>query len=140
MSVEEKMALVRHIIEEANKGKGNAITVMDKFYANDFVIHGGTGEEIHGLNNWKQHYSELLDAIPDLHLIIDDMVVEGDKVAVRWTITGTHRGVLRGIPPTNKKVKTWGIQIYRFAGGRLMEIWERYDTLSTMQQLGAVPS
>jgi steroid delta-isomerase-like uncharacterized protein len=113
--------------------------VWDELCARDFTIYGGTGETIHGLEEWKQHYDELMDAFPDLHSTIDDMFAEGDKVAVRWTLTGTHKGVHRGIPPTNRKMTAWGIHIYRFSGGKLMEIWERFDTLNTVQQLGAMP-
>jgi predicted ester cyclase len=67
------------------------------------------------------------------------MVVEGGKVAVRWTMTGTHTGEWKGIPPTNKRVTFWGISIDRIAGGKFVESWERYDTLGWMQQLGLVP-
>jgi predicted ester cyclase len=45
-----------------------------------------------------------------------------------------------GIPPTNKKITTWAIEIYRFVGGKAVEVWSRSDTLSLMQQLGVVPT
>ena len=80
------------------------MAVIDELYAADFVWHRGTGEVINSLKNYKQSQSEFFDAFPDLHLSIDDMVVEGDKAAVRWTLTGTHRGERWGVPPTNKKV------------------------------------
>lgn len=65
------------------------------------------------------------------------MFPEGDKVAVRFTTTGTHKGEFRGVPPTtNKKVMVWGINIDRIAGEKFVESWERYDTLGWMKQLG----
>jgi len=139
MSIKEIKELGRHLVEEWNKGKAAAMAVMDELYAPDVVFHGGTGEDIRGLKGYKQVLSEFFSAFPDVHFTFDDMVVEGDKVATRWTITGTHKGEFRGIPPTNKKVTIWGISIDRIAGGKVVEEWERFDTLGFMQQLGLIP-
>ena len=116
------------------------MATIDEMYATDCVYHGASGADIHGLTNVKQFFSSLLDAFPDLHMTIDDMVGEGDRGVVRFTWTGTHKGELRGIPPTNKKVTMWEISIVRIAGGKVVEEWARYDTLGVMQQLGAVPT
>jgi steroid delta-isomerase-like uncharacterized protein len=140
MSAEEIKALERRWFEEWNKGKAAAMAVIDELCATDYVVHSGTGEDIHGLKDFKQSYSEFFSAVPDIHFTIEDMVVEGDKAAVRFTFTGTHKGEFRGIPPTNKKVTVWGISIDRIAGGKFVESWERYDTLGLMQQLGLVPT
>jgi len=140
MSVKEIKALVRRSVEEMNKGKAAAMTVIDELYATDVVAHSGTGKDIRGLKDYKQSTSETYNAFPDLHFTVDDMVVEGDKAAVRWTLTGTHKGEYMGIPPTNKKVTMWLIHINRIVGGKFVEIWSRYDTLGLMQQLGHVPT
>lgn len=113
----------------------SARAVMDELYATDVVVHGGGGEDIHGLKKYKQYVSELLSAIPDFHFTINDMVVEGDKVAVRFTTSGTHKGEYMGVPPTNKKITGWVISIDRIVDGKIVERWERADTLSTMQQV-----
>jgi len=139
MSIKEIKALGRRLVEEWNKGKAAAMAVMDESYATDVVFHGGTGEDIRGLKGYKQFMSEFFSAFPDVHFTFDDTVVEGDKVATRWTITGTPKGEFRGIPPTNKKVTIWGISIDRIAGGKVVEEWERFDTLGFMQQLGLIP-
>jgi hypothetical protein len=70
---------------------------------------------------------------------VDDLIVEGDKAVIRYTITGTHKGEFMGVPPTNKKVTLWVIVIERFAGGKIVETWERFDSLGLMQQLGVIP-
>jgi len=140
MSAKEIKALARRWFEEANKGKAAFMTVIDELHAADIVGHGGGGEEVHGLKDWKRDLMEWYSAFPDLHFTIDDMVVEGDKVAIRYTWTGTHKGEIKGIRPTNKKVTMWEIQIDRIAGGKFAEIWARYDTLGLMQQLGQVPT
>jgi len=140
MSVKEIKALERRFIEEWNKGKTAAMAVIDELCATNITYHGGSGEEIHGHKGFKQSMSEFYSAFPDSHFTIDDMVTEGDKVVVRWTMTGTHKGEFGGIPPTNKKMTIWGIYIDRIAGGKFVETWERFDTLGMMQQLGIVPT
>jgi steroid delta-isomerase-like uncharacterized protein len=84
--------------------------------------------------------SKYYDALPDIHWTIDDMVAEGDKVAARTTWTGTHKGEIMGIPPTNKKVTVSGIVIDRFAGGKIVEDNGIFDMLDLMRQLGPVPT
>ena len=140
MSVKEIRALERRLYEEYNKGKVAALAVIDELYATDTIQHSSTGEDILGIKNYKQHLSEFCNAFPDLHFTIDDMVAEGDKVAVRVTGTGTNKGAFKGIPPTNKKVTVSMIQIDRIAGGKFMEGWSRYDTFGLMKQLGLIPT
>ena len=140
MSTKEIKALERRLYEECNKGKAAALAVVDELCAIDIVYHSSSGRDIRGIKGYKQHVSEFYGAFPDLHFTIDDMVVEGDKVAVRLTATGTHKGEFRGIAPTNKKVTVWEIQIDRVAGGKFVEGWSRYDTLGLMQQLGLIPT
>ncbi len=140
MSAEELKALERRFVEELNKGKEAAMVIIEETCATDIVDHSGTGEVTHGLTDFKKSMSELYSGFPDVHFTIDDIVVQGDKVAVRFTLSGTHTGEFGGIPPTNKKVTVWGIWIDRIAGGKFAESWTRYDTLAFMQQLGAVPT
>jgi len=140
MSAKEIKALERRFFEEWNKGKAAAMAVIDELGATDCVYHGASGEEIHGLKGFKKSMSEFYSAFPDNHFTIEDMVAEGDKVAVRWTLTGTHKGKYGGVPPTNKKMTIWGISIDRIAGGKFVETWERLDTLGFMQQLGLIPT
>ena len=140
MSAKDLKALERRFFEEWNKGKAATMTVIDETCATDFVFHSGTGEDIHGLKDFKKSMSEFFNAFPDNHITLDDMVVEGDKVAVRYTITGTHKGEFMGIPPTNKRVTIWPIQIDRIVGGKFVEGWTRFDTLGFMRQLGLAPT
>ena len=114
--------------------------MIDELYAIDIVYHSSTGREIRGIKDYKQHVNDFYSAFPDLHFTIEDMFVEGDKVAMRLTGSGTNKGELRGIPPTNKKVTVSMIEIYHFAGGKFVEGWSRYDTLGMMQQLGLIPT
>ena len=97
MSVKEIKALERRFFKEINKGKTAAIAAMEEFYADDIVLHLSTGGDISGLKNVKQVSGEEFSAFPDFHYAIDDMVAEGNKVAVRLTATGTHKGEFMGV-------------------------------------------
>ena len=140
MSVNEIKALERRLYEEYNKGQAAVLAVIDELYATDTIQHSSSGQDIHGIENYKQHVSAFSSALPDLHFTIEDMIAEGDKVALRVTVTGTNKGAFRGIPPTNKKVTSEMIQIDRIVGGKFVEGWSRYDTLGLMQQLGLIPT
>lgn len=137
MSAEENKALVLRDLEEIwSQGK---LEVIDEIFAADFVGHTPGSPDIHGPEDDKQYVTIYRTAFPDMQLTIEDMIAEGDKVAVRWTFTGTHKGELMGIPPTGVQVTMTGISIGRFAGGKFVEGWDYGDALGLMQQLGAVP-
>ena len=139
MSAKDLRALARRFFSEWNRGRAAAMAVMDEMYTTDVVFHGSTGEDIRGLKKNKQIISEFFDAFPDNHGTIDDIIVEGNKVAIRYTLTGTHQGEYRGISPTNKKVTMSVIEIDRLAGDKFVEAWVRHDTLGFMQQLSLAP-
>ena len=139
MSTRDLKALERHFIQEFNKGKTAAMAAIDEICATNQIYHQSTGEDMHGLKAVKQFFDEFFDAFPDAHATLDDVIAEGDKAVIRYTFTGTHKGELMGIPATNKKVTLSVIEIDRFAGGKIVELWERFDTLGFMQQLGVIP-
>ena len=92
MSAEEIKALERRFIEELNKGKAAAMAAIDESCATDIVNHSGTGDVTRGLKGFKQSMSEFYSGFPDIHFTIDDIVVEGNKAAVRFTFSGTNKG------------------------------------------------
>lgn len=103
------------------------------------VAHGLAPEPLdrEGIDGF---YSALWSAFPDLRISIEDMVGEGEKVAWRLTVQGTHEGEFRGISPTGAKV-TFGAQyIFRFRDGTVVERWTNFDRLGVLVQLGAVPA
>ena len=79
-------------------------------------------------------------AFPDLQYTVEDQIAEGDKVVTRYTASGTHRGELMSIVPTGSRVEITGISITRIEDGKIEEIWENYDALGMMRQLGVIPS
>ena len=79
-------------------------------------------------------------AFPDTQFTVDERIVDGNRIAVRWMMRGTHQGEFQGIPPTGKAVTVTGIAIHRFAGNQIQESWDCYDALGLLQQLGVIPT
>ena len=89
----------------------------------------------------KQFFVMLRSGFPDFQATMEDLLAEGDKVALRFTFRGTHQGEFLGIAPTGKQVTMVGIDIFRIADGRIVELWgQEEDVLGMMQQIGAIPS
>ena len=114
------------------------MTVIDELYGANILFHCPRGWDICGLEEFKKANEESFDEIPDAHSTIDDIVVEGDKVVTRLTMTGTYIGKTRKTSSTKKKVKISMITIDRVANGKFVEEWVRYDTYGFMQQLGLI--
>ncbi len=113
----------------------------DQILSRDFVWHGGMGpgEGQRGPAATKPVATALSGAFPDLKITHDDVVAEGDKVLIRWTARGTHRGEFQGIAPTGKAVTVTGVDLFRIAGGKIVELWQEADRLGMMRQLGVIP-
>ena len=93
--------------------------------------------------DWNAHkrlLAAITKAFPDLHHDIKDMVVEGDKVAVRLTVTGTHKDEFEGKPPSGRKLSIDEMAFLTIVDERITEGWITSDTLSFMQQIGAIPT
>jgi steroid delta-isomerase-like uncharacterized protein len=136
VSLEENKARMRRWIDAWNEGNVDAV---DEFVSDAYVRHDPNAPEVRGPEAEKQLMSMYLSAFPDLRFAIEDMVAEGDKVVLRYTIRGTHKGELMGIPPTDKQVTLTATETYRLAGGKIDEQWVNMDALGMMQQLGAIP-
>lgn len=139
MSTEENKAMVLRHYEELNKG--NLVDIVDDLYAPDFVGYiTGLPEPVRGREAQKSLIAAFFTAFPDLHETPEELIAEGDKVVIRESYRGTHQGDFQGIPPTGKQVTFTSVDIYRFAGGKIVEVWSQIDLLSLLQQLGVVPA
>ena len=123
MLTEDNKTFIRRYFE-AISGKDKPTAVVNRYV---------TDEEL------KHHIAFYEAAFPNYELIADDMVAEGDKVVVRSTFRGTHKGDLMGIAPTGKQVTMPTILIYRLADDKIVEHWMQADALGMMQQLGVIP-
>jgi steroid delta-isomerase-like uncharacterized protein len=119
------------------------LSVADQIVAQDFVIHapGLPPEMQRGPEGVKQFARTIRAGFPnDLRIAHDDTITAGDKVVIRWTSTGTHNGELFGVTPTGKHTKVTGIDVFRISGGKLAELWQNWDQLGMLQQIGAAPA
>jgi predicted ester cyclase len=122
------MDCVRHF------GRPDARALYLRLYAPEIVLHGyGLAP---GIDAVRAHYERLWTGFPDVALRTDDVFEAGDRVASRFTVSGTHTGPFRGIAPTGRRIEYGGITIFRFADGRVVERWSMTDTLSLLKQLG----
>ena len=134
---EANKALIRREFEEVwNQGK---LEVMDEIYAADIVFHYPSSPDIHGAEGVKPIAKMFYTAFPDMQYTIEDMIAEGDKVAIRWTLTGTHKGELMGVSPIGVQVTFRGNTIVRLDGGRYVELWSSFDSRVIWLQLGVTP-
>lgn len=131
-------AVVWRFVEEVWH-QGN-LQVIDEVIAPNYVRHTSHyregGRDVHGPEGARQSIAAFRAAFPDVHFTVEDMLVAEDKVIVRWTFRGTHRGVFLGIAPTGKVATFTGINIYRIANGQIAERWAEEDAISLYQQLG----
>jgi predicted ester cyclase len=136
MSIEANKALVRRAYELSTKKDTAALFEM---YDPGYIEHMPDGD--HTLEQLKRGVPLFFAAFPDLKFTIEDMVAEGDKVAYRVTVTGTHTGgPYMGLAPGGRKIAMRNTSIKRIANGRLAESWGTLDSLSMMQQLGLIPA
>ncbi len=136
MSTEENKAIVRRFYEEVmNQGD---LSVVDEIVAPHMVDHSPGYPEYHtGPEGIKQTVTAYRAAFPDMHDVVEDVIAEGDKVTVRWSGRGTHRGELMGMEPSGKDVTLTGITVYRIEDGKIVERWSEADELGMMRQLDA---
>jgi steroid delta-isomerase-like uncharacterized protein len=129
--------IVRRWVEVWNEQNLDAV---DDLLAPDFVRHDPNSPEVRGPAAERQFIELYLTAFPDLHFTIEELVSNGDTVAVRLTAVGTQRGELLGLPPTGKTVRIAVMEMYRIADGRIAEQWVVMDALGLLKQLGALPA
>jgi steroid delta-isomerase-like uncharacterized protein len=140
MPTPNNKAVVHRWFEEVwNQGREATI---DELFATDGVTIG-LGEsdvEVRGPSQFKTFFYNLRTAFPDLHITIEDTLAEGEKVAVRLKIEGTHKGEGIGLSPTGRRISIAGIVIIRFADGKFVEAWNSWDQLGMLRQIGVIPA
>lgn len=107
----------------------------------DFRWHGGFAppQDPCGPEGVKQVAQVVIGAFPDRQISHHEAIGEGDRVLIRWSMTGTHKGDLMDIPPTGKKMTLTGFDYFRMQGSKISEMWQEADQLSMLRQLGVIP-
>ena len=126
MTVHENKALVRRMVEEI--WNGHNFEKVGEFLSGDQIDES------------TEHVEQFLTAFPDVHVTIEDLIGEGDKVVGRLRVNASNKGPFAGQPPTGKKVQFHSIRIYRIADNKIVETWAMQDRLGLMEQLGFLQS
>jgi len=137
MSREANIAAQTRFGEAVNTGNFDA---FNDVVAPDSVDHDPAPGQVPGPAGFRQFFTELRTAFPDLELSVAHMVADDDNLAFAYTVKGTHRGVFMGFAPTGKRIEVRGMQISKFANGKLVERWGSSDQLGMLQQLGLAPA
>jgi steroid delta-isomerase-like uncharacterized protein len=117
--------------------RGN-LTALDELVAEDVVSHSPFPGQAPGREGFKQAFAQFRAAFPELQVKVHDVLADGAKVVGYFTVSGVHRGELFGIPATGKTVSYDEMVIVRFEDGKIVEHWSVADSLSMLQELGAV--
>ena len=136
MSPEANVALITKVMDLINARK---LDEAFELYDLDYTYHGPGGQELRGRDGIRGLWNLFLGAFPDLTVSVDEVICQGDKVALRWMVAGSHRGEFLGIPATNKSVRLPIIEVFRVDNGALREAWDQYDRLHLMEQIGSAP-
>jgi steroid delta-isomerase-like uncharacterized protein len=137
---EANKAAFRRLCDAANTGDPELIaTTIDAVVQPDARIGTPLPLDVTGAEAMKQVWATLVRAFPDLHVTVEELIAEDDKVVARNSVTGTQRGEYLGHPPTGRSVTYNEIFILRFAGGRIAETAGVVDVMAQLRQLGLLP-
>jgi steroid delta-isomerase-like uncharacterized protein len=135
-----KTNTIAHVWFEEVWNKRQAETI-DRLLAPDVIAHGlvdENGNEIRGPSEFKKFFMQFTKAFPDIQVEVADTISEGDKIAARCIVTGTHRGDTLGVPGSNKPVRFSGVAILRIRDGKIVEAWNNFDFQTLSKQIGAL--
>ena len=137
MSQENKNLMKRWFEEVWNKGRAEAV---DEMLKEDAVIHGladAQGKAVSGIAAFREFHMQFRGAFPNIEVIVEDVIAEGDKVVARCSVRGKHTGESLGTPATQSDIEFTGIAIVRVGeDGKISEAWNNFDFLKMNQQLG----
>jgi steroid delta-isomerase-like uncharacterized protein len=137
--LDENKALAHRWFEEVwNKGRAEAI---DEMLDPNVIVHGlgKDGTDLRGPAGFKSFHEKFIGAFPDIRITVEDVIAEGDRVAIRFSGSASHRGDHLGVPATQRPVTFTGMGFIRCRNGKIVEGWNNFDAMGLMQQIGAVP-
>lgn len=138
MSIEQNKAIARHWMDEIWQNASEA--VIDELLADNFVFNYASSGTNPDKKGYKQAVKRFHTRFPDVQLTTEDVVAEGDKVAVYWKGSATHKGKFWGIALRDKRVTMAGISIIQIFNGKILREVGYDDRLGLLQQIGAFPS
>jgi steroid delta-isomerase-like uncharacterized protein len=136
---EHNKAFIRRWFEEVwNKGREEAI---DEMFGEEGVANGlvdESGQPLRGPEGFKPFFRKFREAFPEIEIVVEDVIAEGDRVAARCSVRGRHRGDALGFAATEQPVEFTGMTIARISQGKIVEAWNNFDFMTMYQQLGAL--
>ena len=138
MSEENKALLHRWFEEVWNKGREEAI---DEMFGADGIAHGlanESGQPLRGAADFKPFFRKFRTAFPDIEVVVEDVIAEGEKAAARCTVRGRHQSNSLGFAATQRPMEITGMSLVRIREGKIVEAWNNFDFMSMFQQLGAL--
>jgi steroid delta-isomerase-like uncharacterized protein len=138
-NLEENKALMRRWFEEVwNKGRADAI---HEIFAEDGVAHGladDVNAPLKGPGGFLPFHAQFREAFPDIEVLVEDQIAEGDRVATRCSVRGRHAGDSLGFAATQAPVEFTGVTITRIKDGKIVEAWNNFDFMKMYKQMGAI--
>jgi steroid delta-isomerase-like uncharacterized protein len=137
MSEQDNTRIAREVIEAWNSHDPERLL---KLFDEKYVAESDTlPTPINSAPGVREFMRVYVSAFPDLYFTLDQTLADGDSVVTRWTATGTQRGILMGIPPTNRATVTRGCTVAQCKGGKVVHDWIYWDTGNLLRQLGVLP-
>ena len=136
MAQNENVAAIESAVAQMNAGNVDGYLEL---YAEDLTVHGYP-PGVEGKAGVSEFYRSFRNAFSDFELTIEDVLTDGDKVAGRYKIRGTHSGELMGVPGSGSKVDLDGQSFFRFQDGKVVERWQAMDGAALLTQIGALPA
>ena len=136
MAQNENVTAIERAVAHMNDGNLDGYLEL---YADDLTVHGYP-PGVEGKEGVSEFYRSFRNAFDDFELTVEDTVSEGDMVAGRYRVTGTHSGELMGVPGSGNKVDVEGQSFFRFRDGQVVERWQSLDAVTLMTQIGAIPA
>jgi steroid delta-isomerase-like uncharacterized protein len=137
MAIENNKLIMNHFVEFINTASEQLAV---KLISQDAIFYvPGNPEPMHGPVGYLAIIGMMRSGFPDIQWTLEDSLAEGDKVAARFTMRGTHKGTFFGVPATGKPIEVKAMNFYRFANGQIVEEYGMPDMLGLLQQIGAVP-
>lgn len=132
---ERKRATVSAWRAAWDEGKVDA---LNELLSPSYLRHGNSSDAIQDREQFKASITSTRLAFPDLVTTIDDMIEEGDRLAIRWHSQGTHLGAMFGVPPTRRSVEVYGVTFAHFSGDQVIEEWVTWDPRQLLTALGVI--
>ena len=133
-SVESLREVVQRLGETFNNPQIRESSYFD-FYDDSLTIHGFPPNLPVNKEGFKQFIYLLWKGFPDIRIIFEDIIIEGNKVACRYYLTGTHKGEFMDLRPTDKQFRVNGMTVFSFSNSKVVERWNLVDMVSLMEQL-----